>query len=136
MSAEVPVSKLQQPTFRTTEPYDAHPLPATFPLIRHMNSSCIRKRLLLPRCGSSSPCQDPMVIFSWRWTPERRKVREYTAINSMLDQINSCLDHLEEKNDHLNAQLKELLESNRQARREFQQQLSQMQAALPSPETF
>lgn len=49
---------------------------------------------------------------------------EYAAINSMLDQINSCLDHLEEKNDHLHARLKELLESNRQTRLEFQQQLS------------
>nr|XP_006119136.1 UPF0184 protein C9orf16 homolog [Pelodiscus sinensis] len=47
---------------------------------------------------------------------------EYAAINSMLDQINSCLDHLEEKNDHLHARLKELLESNRQTRLEFQQQ--------------
>uniref|UniRef100_K7EW50 Bublin coiled-coil protein n=2 Tax=Cryptodira TaxID=8464 RepID=K7EW50_PELSI len=46
---------------------------------------------------------------------------EYAAINSMLDQINSCLDHLEEKNDHLHARLKELLESNRQTRLEFQQ---------------
>ncbi|XP_074871988.1 bublin coiled-coil protein [Carettochelys insculpta] len=47
---------------------------------------------------------------------------EYAAINSMLDQINSCLDHLEEKNDHLHARLKELLESNRQTRLEFQLQ--------------
>uniref|UniRef100_A0A8C6YPR1 Chromosome 9 open reading frame 16 n=1 Tax=Nothoprocta perdicaria TaxID=30464 RepID=A0A8C6YPR1_NOTPE len=46
---------------------------------------------------------------------------EYAAINSMLDQINSCLDHLEEKNDYLHACLKELLESNRQTRLEFQQ---------------
>ncbi|CAI9554946.1 unnamed protein product [Staurois parvus] len=43
----------------------------------------------------------------------------------MLDQINSCLDHLEEKNDLLHAQLQDLLESNRQARRDFQQQISQ-----------
>ncbi|XP_070614940.1 bublin coiled-coil protein [Erythrolamprus reginae] len=50
---------------------------------------------------------------------------EYAAINLMLDQINSCLDHLEEKNDHLNTQLKELLESNRQTRLEFQQQQQQ-----------
>ncbi|XP_060613173.2 bublin coiled-coil protein isoform X1 [Anolis sagrei] len=53
---------------------------------------------------------------------------EYAAINAMLDQINSCLDHLEEKNDHLHARLKELLESNRQARMEFQQQLSEGEA--------
>ncbi|XP_021050419.1 UPF0184 protein C9orf16 homolog [Mus pahari] len=50
---------------------------------------------------------------------------EYAALNSMLDQINSCLDHLEEKNDHLHARLKELLESNRQTRLEFQQQLGE-----------
>uniref|UniRef100_A0A8C4TXK1 Uncharacterized protein n=1 Tax=Falco tinnunculus TaxID=100819 RepID=A0A8C4TXK1_FALTI len=49
----------------------------------------------------------------------------YAAINSMLDQINSCLDHLEEKNDYLHACLKELLESNRQTRLEFQQQSEQ-----------
>ncbi|KGL80995.1 UPF0184 protein C9orf16, partial [Tinamus guttatus] len=50
---------------------------------------------------------------------------EYAAINNMLDQINSCLDHLEEKNDYLHACLKELLESNRQTRLEFQQQSEQ-----------
>ncbi|XP_074702126.1 bublin coiled-coil protein [Strix aluco] len=50
---------------------------------------------------------------------------EYAAINSMLDQISSCLDHLEEKNDYLHACLKELLESNRQTRLEFQQQSEQ-----------
>ncbi|KFW00036.1 UPF0184 protein C9orf16, partial [Eurypyga helias] len=50
---------------------------------------------------------------------------EYAAINSMLDQIDSCLDYLEEKNDSLHACLKELLESNRQARLEFQQQSEQ-----------
>uniref|UniRef100_A0A8D0HEZ5 Bublin coiled coil protein n=1 Tax=Sphenodon punctatus TaxID=8508 RepID=A0A8D0HEZ5_SPHPU len=62
---------------------------------------------------------------------------EYAAINSMLDQINSCLDHLEEKNDHLHARLKELLESNRQTRMEFQQQLTEEdepQANVPEPE--
>lgn len=50
---------------------------------------------------------------------------EYTAINSMLDQINSCLDDLEERNDALNGKLHELLESNRQARREFRAQLNE-----------
>uniref|UniRef100_A0A8C8RTE1 Chromosome 9 open reading frame 16 n=1 Tax=Pelusios castaneus TaxID=367368 RepID=A0A8C8RTE1_9SAUR len=62
---------------------------------------------------------------------------EYAAINSMLDQINSCLDHLEEKNDHLHARLQELLESNRQTRLEFQQQLSEgenLQADVQEPE--
>uniref|UniRef100_A0A8B9EMZ6 Uncharacterized protein n=1 Tax=Anser cygnoides TaxID=8845 RepID=A0A8B9EMZ6_ANSCY len=57
--------------------------------------------------------------------PPFGKDGEYAAINSMLDQINSCLDHLEEKNDYLHACLKELLESNRQTRLEFQQQSEQ-----------
>uniref|UniRef100_G1NRM2 Uncharacterized protein n=1 Tax=Meleagris gallopavo TaxID=9103 RepID=G1NRM2_MELGA len=61
---------------------------------------------------------------------------EYAAINSMLDQISSCLDHLEEKNDHLHACLKELLESNRQTRLEFQQQSEQhsMGADMQGPQ--
>ncbi|TFK08364.1 calmodulin-like protein 5 [Platysternon megacephalum] len=68
----------------------------------------------------------------------RSSITKYVAINSMLDQINSCLDHLEEKNDHLHARLKELLESNRQTRLEFQQQLSEeqnMQADVQGPHT-
>ncbi|XP_059405315.1 UPF0184 protein C9orf16 homolog [Carassius carassius] len=48
---------------------------------------------------------------------------EYAAIDSMLDQINSCLDDIEERNEALNGKLHELLESNRQARREFREQL-------------
>ncbi|XP_078502752.1 bublin coiled-coil protein [Lissotriton helveticus] len=53
---------------------------------------------------------------------DRLEEYEYESINSMLDQINSCLDHLEERNDHLHEQLQELLELNREARREFQEQ--------------
>ncbi|KAM6372207.1 bublin coiled-coil protein isoform 2-T2 [Pluvialis apricaria] len=60
---------------------------------------------------------------------------EYAAINSMLDQINSCLDHLEEKNDYLHACLKELLESNRQTRLEFQQQNMEADAQGSQPPT-
>ncbi|XP_036603943.1 UPF0184 protein C9orf16 homolog isoform X1 [Trichosurus vulpecula] len=60
-----------------------------------------------------------------------REWKEYAAINSMLDQINTCLDHLEEKNDHLHARLKELLESNRQTRVEFQQQQQQQLSEGP-----
>ncbi|XP_056312786.1 UPF0184 protein C9orf16 homolog [Danio aesculapii] len=49
---------------------------------------------------------------------------EYEAIDSMLDQINSCLDDIEERNDALNGKLQELLESNRAARRDFRQQIT------------
>uniref|UniRef100_A0A8C9PWU0 Bublin coiled-coil protein n=1 Tax=Spermophilus dauricus TaxID=99837 RepID=A0A8C9PWU0_SPEDA len=62
---------------------------------------------------------------AWYRAGAPRQDTEYAAINSMLDQINSCLDHLEEKNDHLHARLQELLESNRQMRLEFQQQLGE-----------
>ncbi|CAL8340646.1 unnamed protein product [Arctogadus glacialis] len=49
---------------------------------------------------------------------------EYASVNSMLDQINNCMDDLEDRNDSLNGKLHELLESNRQARVEFQAQLA------------
>ncbi|KAK7172471.1 hypothetical protein R3I93_002550 [Phoxinus phoxinus] len=58
---------------------------------------------------------------------------EYAAIDSMLDQINSCLDDIEEKNDSLNGKLHELLESNRQARREFRAQQSDGERPHPHP---
>lgn len=51
----------------------------------------------------------------------------------MLDQINSCLDDLEERNDTLNGKLHELLESNRQARQEFQAQLNERDQKRPPP---
>uniref|UniRef100_A0A9J7Z000 Bublin coiled-coil protein n=1 Tax=Cyprinus carpio carpio TaxID=630221 RepID=A0A9J7Z000_CYPCA len=50
-------------------------------------------------------------------------IPKYAAIDSMLDQINSCLDNIEERNEALNGKLHELLESNREARREFREQL-------------
>ncbi|XP_043914628.1 bublin coiled-coil protein [Protopterus annectens] len=58
---------------------------------------------------------------------------EYAEIDSMLDQINFCLDALEEKSDVLNAKLRELLESNRQARLLFQQQHLDMVPAQEDP---
>ncbi|XP_061118716.1 UPF0184 protein C9orf16 homolog isoform X2 [Conger conger] len=59
--------------------------------------------------------------------------QEYVAINSMLDQINSCLDDLEERNDALTDKLQELLESNRQARLEFREQLNGTPAGEQQP---
>ncbi|XP_067263195.1 UPF0184 protein C9orf16 homolog [Chanodichthys erythropterus] len=58
---------------------------------------------------------------------------EYAAIDSMLDQINSCLDDIEDRNDALNGKLHELLESNKQARREFRQQLNDEEPPPPPP---
>ncbi|XP_075295389.1 bublin coiled-coil protein isoform X2 [Opisthocomus hoazin] len=72
---------------------------------------------LIPSCPAGKS--------EWRKCDNGAAVTQYAAINSMLDQINSCLDHLEEKNDYLHACLKELLESNRQTRLEFQQQSEQ-----------
>ncbi|KAM4662461.1 bublin coiled-coil protein [Discoglossus pictus] len=69
----------------------------------------------------SGPNGDPQVPLG-----EVAVEEDYAALDIMLDQINFCLDHLEEKNDILQAQLQDLLESNRQARRDFQQQLSQI----------
>ncbi|KAM4697042.1 bublin coiled-coil protein [Rhinophrynus dorsalis] len=68
----------------------------------------------------SGPNGDPEVPLG-----EVASEEDYAALDFMLDQINFCLDHLEEKNDLLHAQLQDLLESNRQARRDFQQQINQ-----------
>ncbi|KAE8583076.1 hypothetical protein XENTR_v10020418 [Xenopus tropicalis] len=68
----------------------------------------------------SGPNGDPVVPLG-----EATGDEDYAALDFMLDQINFCLDHLEEKNDQLHAQLQELLESNRQARRDFQMQIHQ-----------
>ncbi|XP_040260768.1 UPF0184 protein C9orf16 homolog [Bufo bufo] len=67
----------------------------------------------------SGPNGDPQIPLG-----EVSGEEDYAALDFMLDQINFCLDHLEEKNDLLHAQLQDLLESNRQARRDFQEQLS------------
>nr|XP_006640785.1 PREDICTED: UPF0184 protein C9orf16 homolog [Lepisosteus oculatus] len=71
----------------------------------------------------SGPNGDPSVSIEVGEDDEFSE-EEYAAINSMLDQINSCLDDLEERNDVLNAKLKDLLESNRQARQEFREQVA------------
>ncbi|KAM9324931.1 bublin coiled-coil protein [Gastrophryne carolinensis] len=71
----------------------------------------------------SGPNGDPQVPVG-----EPAEEEDYAALDFMLDQINFCLDHIEEKNDILNAQLRDLLESNRQARHEFQQQIHQSEA--------
>ncbi|XP_036385792.1 UPF0184 protein C9orf16 homolog [Megalops cyprinoides] len=79
----------------------------------------------------SGPNGDPNISINETTDEEDEfNEEEYAAINSMLDQINSCLDDLEERNDALNGKLHELLESNRQARQEFREQLN----APPPPE--
>ncbi|XP_066436446.1 bublin coiled-coil protein [Eleutherodactylus coqui] len=75
----------------------------------------------------SGPNGDPQVPLG-----EAAGEEDYAALDFMLDQINFCLDHLEEKNDLLHAQLQDLLESNRQARRDFQEQLNQSVASNAS----
>ncbi|KZC05064.1 UPF0184 protein C9orf16 [Dufourea novaeangliae] len=46
---------------------------------------------------------------------------EFEALNAQLDQLNSVLDNLEQKNDVIHAELIELLQSNKEARRQFQE---------------
>ena len=46
---------------------------------------------------------------------------EFQAINAQLDQLNCVLDNLEQKNDNILAELIDLLQSNREARRQFQE---------------
>ncbi|XP_072285972.1 bublin coiled-coil protein [Pyxicephalus adspersus] len=73
----------------------------------------------LASAAMSGPNGDPQVVLG-----EVSGEEDYAALDFILDQINFCLDYLEEKNDLLHAQLQDLLESNRQTRRDFQQQIS------------
>lgn len=52
---------------------------------------------------------------------ENCNVAEFEAINAQLDQLNSVLDNLEQKTDDIRAELIQLLHSNREARRQFQE---------------
>ncbi|XP_018393483.1 PREDICTED: UPF0184 protein C9orf16 homolog isoform X2 [Cyphomyrmex costatus] len=45
------------------------------------------------------------------------------ALEAELDHLQTALDHLERKNDDIHAQLTELLQSNREARKQFQESL-------------
>jgi len=45
------------------------------------------------------------------------------ALEDELDHLQTALDHLERKNDDIHAQLTELLQSNREARKQFQESL-------------
>lgn len=47
---------------------------------------------------------------------------EFEALNSQMDQLNSALDVLEEQNDIIHAKLMDLLESNREARKQFKEE--------------
>ncbi|XP_076662182.1 bublin coiled-coil protein-like [Halictus rubicundus] len=46
---------------------------------------------------------------------------EFEAINAQLDLLNSVLDNLEQKNDVIHAELIDLLQSNKEARKQFQE---------------
>ncbi|XP_041095127.1 UPF0184 protein C9orf16 homolog [Polyodon spathula] len=95
-----------------------------------VKAAVLAERLLLHLKNMSGPNGDPNVSIGVD-EEEEFSEEEYAAINAMLDQINSCLDDLEERNDSLNTKLKELLESNRQARQEFRQQLNEGLAQTP-----
>lgn len=55
---------------------------------------------------------------------------EYEALNIQLDQLNSALDFLESKNDNIHAELVQLLESNKETRKQIQQ--SQKDGQVPA----
>ena len=52
-------------------------------------------------------------------------ISEYQNIDHTLDEIDSWMTKLEEQNDNLFSELEQLLESNRQARKELQEQQKQ-----------
>ncbi|GJQ84568.1 hypothetical protein Trydic_g232 [Trypoxylus dichotomus] len=60
---------------------------------------------------------------------EDMTVEEFNAINNQLDALNSALDDIEQKNDDIHAQLLQLLESNRQMRKQMQETNESTKAA-------
>lgn len=59
---------------------------------------------------------------------------EFAAINDQLDQLHSALDNLERKNDDIRAELVELLQSNREARKQFQECQNDDNVDSPNPD--
>ncbi|PSN55434.1 UPF0184 protein [Blattella germanica] len=56
---------------------------------------------------------------------------DFSSLNLQLDELSSALDALEQKNDHIHAQLMKLLESNRETRQQFQENLAKEQKPNP-----
>lgn len=56
---------------------------------------------------------------------------DFVSLNHQLDELSSALDALERKNDHIHAQLMKLLESNRETRQQFQENLANEQKSDP-----
>lgn len=50
-------------------------------------------------------------------------VMDIKALEDQLDYLQIALDHLEEKNDNIRAELIDLLQSNREARKQFRESL-------------
>lgn len=48
-------------------------------------------------------------------------IPEFKSLNDQIDQLNAVLDSLESKNDNIHAELIELLKSNKEARKQFQE---------------
>jgi hypothetical protein len=56
---------------------------------------------------------------------------DFVSLDLQLNELNSALDALEQKNDDIHARLMELLESNRQTRQQFQENLIDEQKLDP-----
>ncbi|XP_011314810.1 UPF0184 protein C9orf16 homolog [Fopius arisanus] len=52
---------------------------------------------------------------------ENYNEEEFHSLNAQLDQLNSVLDTIEMKNDDVQAELIELLKSNKETRKQFQE---------------
>ncbi|XP_034952387.1 UPF0184 protein C9orf16 [Chelonus insularis] len=62
---------------------------------------------------------------------------EFKNLNAQLDQLNSVLDSIEMKNDIVHAEFVKLLNSNREARKQFQESLNEQPAregTTPDPQ--
>lgn len=56
---------------------------------------------------------------------------DFASLNLQLDALSLALDALEQKNDFIHAQLMKLMESNREARQQFQENIANEQKSDP-----
>ncbi len=58
---------------------------------------------------------------------------EFTFLDRQLDQLSSALDAIEQRNDDLHGQLKELLQSSREARKAMAEEAAANKSKDPPP---
>ncbi|XP_015108978.1 UPF0184 protein C9orf16 homolog [Diachasma alloeum] len=66
---------------------------------------------------------------------ENYNEEEFQSLNAQLDQLNSALDTIEMKTDDVHAELVELLKSNKETRKQFQESVNEGKTTTKPPDS-